>query len=51
MLLIELTQIFEDKLYVRICSADGLHIGVVGMHIVQPVAGDLAIGSFWFVPR
>jgi hypothetical protein len=48
---VELTQIFEHKFYVRICLADGLHIGIVGMHIVQAVSGDLAIGSFWFVPR
>jgi hypothetical protein len=48
---VELTQIFEHKFYVRICLADGLHISIVGMHIIEAVSGDLAIGSFWFVPR
>jgi hypothetical protein len=47
---VELTQIFEHKFYVRIRLADGLYISIVGMHIIEAVSGDLAIGSFWFVP-
>ena len=45
------TQIFENKFDVGICLSDSPHVSIVGMHVVQAVPGDLAVGLFWFIPR